>query len=241
MIGQGGSQRAKRGRPKKKPSYSREDQINELIEIVTSCFGEPYDDRDERSEDAPTIEGVSAELKINPVKVRKLLITAEYFTTEISRKVQSLKKAGLSVTQIMSETGLGQASVYSYLPYTKGVYKLKEPTLYAEQTRLFRRRKKVCENLQEHIEDCDAGQYLWEAILAFENYPFVSESGKRFKYLIDNDQICCNDLKITRKEIEDIFFKAKEIQAVTDWESKKSIKCNDLEELMAIFLRIGAC
>ena len=134
---------------------------------------------------APTIESVAETLGVTPVKVRKLLITADYFSTVISRKVQTLHRKGLCIKDIMAETGLKQASVYSYLPYTKGAYKLKEPTLYAEQTRLFRRRKRACESLEEHMLDCDACQHLWKAIQAFENYPFRDDCKKRFRYRIE--------------------------------------------------------
>ena len=95
MLGPNGSQRAKSGRPKKKPGYCREDQIEELIDEAVSLFGEPYDDRDDRPEDAPTIESVAEALGVTPVKVRKLLITADYFSSVISRRVQALHRKGI--------------------------------------------------------------------------------------------------------------------------------------------------
>ena len=242
MLGPNGSQRAKSGRPKKKPGYCREDQIEELIDEAVSLFGEPYDDRDDRPEDAPTIESVAEALGVTPVKVRKLLITADYFSSVMSRKVQSLHRKGMCVTDIMAETGLRQASVYSYLPYTKGVYKLKEPTLYAEQTRLFRRRKRACEALDEHMLDCDVCQHLWEAIQAFENYPFIDEGKKRFKYRIDCDQIICNGVRLTRKEIEEAFKKVRKLQIEKGGICEEdALRCCLAKELLVVFLRIGAC
>ena len=242
MNGADGSQRARGGRPKKKPGYCREEKIEELIETAVSLFGEPYDDRDERSEDAPSLNSVAAEMGITSVKVRRLLITAEYFSTELSRKVLSLHKKGLGIQEIMKETGLGQASVYGYLPYLKGAYKLEEPTLYAEQTRLFRRRKRVCERLEEHLCEQDACEYLWEAILAFENYPFVEECGKRFRYSVSCDQIICQDSVICRSEIEKAFRRARKVQ------EEKGCVCHSVylggcaaEEIYTIFLRVGAC
>ena len=102
-----------------------------------------------------------------------------------------------------------------YLPYTKGVYKLKEPTLYAEQTRLFRRRKRACEALDEHMLDCDVCQHLWEAIQAFENYPFRDDCKKRFRYRIDCNEIVCDNVRLTRKEIEEAFKKVRKLQTKT--------------------------
>lgn len=242
MNGPKGSKRARRGRPKKKPDYSREEQIEELIDSAISLFGEPYDDRDERSSEAPTIESVADALDITPVKVRKILITAEYFSTDISRRVQALHKDGYSVKEIMKKTGLGQASVYSYLPYTKGAYKLQDPTLYAEQTRLFRRRKRSCERLEEHLCSCDAAEYLWDAIIAFENYPFVEDCGKRFKYTVSHDQICCNGTVLYRSEIEKAFRNVRRAQEENGCVSSvESLECCAASELFTVFLRIGAC
>ena len=242
MIDQTSSERAKGGRPKKKPGYCREEQIELLIDEAVSLFGEPYDDRDDRPEDAPTIEYVADALGITPVKVRKLLITADYFSSAISRKVQALHRNGMSVSDIMVETGLRQASVYSYLPYMKGVYKLKEPTLYAKQTRLFRRRKKACEALEEHMLDDDVCQHLWEAIEAFENYPFVDDGGKRFKYSVEFDQIICNGVRLTRKEIEDAFKKVRQLQVEQGGVCEEdALRCCLTKELLVVFLRIGAC
>lgn len=246
-IGQSGSEKgAKRGRPKKKPNYCKEDQIENLIDSVTSRFGAPYDDRDERDPDAPTIEGVGNELGINPVKIRKLLITADYFSTAISRQVNILQKQGDCIKEIMEKTGLSKASVYSYLPYSKGAYKLKEPTLYAEQTRLFRRRKNACEKLAEKLlcknNVVECGDCLWESILAFENYPFVKNCGERFQYLINDDCIICNGLRITRKQIEEAFYKVRKAISNNSMLSLAEIlNCIGSEELIAIFLRIGVC
>lgn len=139
-----GTVKAKRGRPKKKPGYDRAEVIDELLMKVAESFGTPFDDREERIEDAPTIVSVANALQITPIKVRKMLITAGYYSTAMSRKVQALQDEGYSVQKIMEETGLKKASVNGYLPYTKGAYKLESPTLYAEQGRLFRSRKVFC-------------------------------------------------------------------------------------------------
>ena len=52
-------QKAKRGRPRKKPDYDRTEQIDVLLEKAVDLFGEPFDDRKERSEDAPSIREVA--------------------------------------------------------------------------------------------------------------------------------------------------------------------------------------
>lgn len=68
--------KAKRGRPKKKPGYERAEVIDELLVEAVESFGMPFDDREERPEDAPTIVSVANALQITPIKVRKMLITA---------------------------------------------------------------------------------------------------------------------------------------------------------------------
>ena len=62
--------KAKRGRPKKKPGYDRTKVIDELLVKAVEFFGMPYDDREERPEDAPTIVSVANALQISPIKVR---------------------------------------------------------------------------------------------------------------------------------------------------------------------------
>lgn len=83
--------KTKRGRPKKKPGYDRAEVIDDLLVKVVEFFGTPFDDREERPEDAPTIVSVANALQITPIKVRKMLITAGYYSTAMSRKVQALQ------------------------------------------------------------------------------------------------------------------------------------------------------
>ena len=114
-----GTVKAKRGRPKKKPDYDREKEIEAVQAMAVELFGEPYDDRIERSEDAPSIRDVANAMNTTPLRVRKILVTAGVYSTKLSRKVQSLYEDGCSIQQIMDETGLKRASVHAYLPYVK--------------------------------------------------------------------------------------------------------------------------
>ena len=63
-----------RGRPKKKPEYDREQEISDLVRQVVELYAIPYDDRDERPPDAPSINWIAQTLNISRLKVRKLLI-----------------------------------------------------------------------------------------------------------------------------------------------------------------------
>ena len=114
--------KAKRGRPKKKTDHDREKEIEAFQTRAVELFVELYDDRIERSEDAPSVREVANAMNTTSLRVRKMLITAGVYSTRLSRKVQSLYEDGCSIQQIMDETGLKKSSVHGYLPYIKGNY-----------------------------------------------------------------------------------------------------------------------
>ena len=236
--------KTKRGRPKKKPGYDRAEVIDDLLVKAVEFFGTPFDDREERPEDAPTIVSVANVLQITPIKVRKMLITAGYYSTAMSRKVQALQDEGYSIREIMEETGLGKASVNGYLPYTKGAYKLDSPTLYAEQGRLFRTRKSACESLREHLETESAEMYLWKAIEVFAKYPFVTEKGLPLKYTVRSGEIFFNrkEKSVTKATVMKAFRQARQIQAEKGFvKGPKELGTFGASYLYPVFLRIGVC
>lgn len=237
-FGQCGSKRVKRGRPKKKPNYDREKEIDDLIQQAVTLFEVPYDDRDERSPDAPTIKSVAAAMNTSRVRLKKLLITAGYYSSETSRKVQMLLSQGYTINQIIQETGLSSAGVNAVLPYKRGVYNLEDPPLYSEICKQFRKRKRACEQLIDHLDESDSQKYLWEAIQAFENYSFQMESGKRFKYTIENECLYLEGQTFPRNEIETVFYKIRELKRTGSVIDKKNSQCCDM--IYTIFLRIGA-
>ena len=198
-----GTEKEKRGRPKKKPGYSKTEEIDKLLKTAVTPFVEPYDDRKHRSEDAPTILDVANAMNTTPLKVRKLLITAGFYSTQLSRKIQSLHADGFSLQEIMAKTALKKASVHGYLPYSKGAYLLTNPTLRAEQRCLFRMRKRACKRLNE----CATDQNLWIAIEAFAGYPFKAPDGSSLKYQVDGDELVFlnQDIRITKSEVMDAF------------------------------------
>ena len=79
---------------------------------------------------------------VSQVTVKKILIDKGLFSTKTSQKVQCLHKQGVSVEEIMKETGLSRSSVYNYLPYTKGIYNTDNPTKNALYMRKYRAKKK---------------------------------------------------------------------------------------------------
>lgn len=236
--------KAKRGRPKKKPGYDRTKVIDELLVKAVESFGMPYDDREERPEDAPTIVSVANALQITPIKVRKMLITAGYYSTAMSRKVQALQDEGYSIQEIMDETGLKRASVNGYLPYTKGAYKLDEPSVYAEQGRTFRTRKNAYEALQEHMDAEDAEGYLWQTIEAFANYPFSTEKGLSMKYTVKGREIFFDrkEKSVTKASVVKAFHRARQLQNEKGGvNGPKELGTFGASYLYPVFLRIGVC
>ena len=237
-------EKAKRGRPEKKPGYDKAEVIDDLLKKAVELFEEPLDDRIERSEDEPSLSYVAESLGISKPKARKLLITAGYYSTALSRKIQELQCAGLCISEIMERTGLGQTSVHCYLPYSKGAYNLEKPTLYAEQGRLYRKRKCACESLLNHLDCAEAEQYLWEAIEAFAGYPFCTAKGLPVKYTVKGGELFFNrkEKSITRATVMEAFHKARELQTADGFVSgPKKLGTFGASYLYAVFLRIGVC
>lgn len=175
-------------RPKKKisdPALSMEQLLNKAVDL----FQEPYDDRDERESSLPSLRAIADQLNTTILRTRKLLITAEYYSTETSRLVQSLTNAGMGIEEIMAATGLKLASINSYLPYKNLAFNLDQTTVNADRHRVFRRRVKAVEELNTHTGFPDEMESLWKAIIAFENYPFKTSGrgnrkGVRFTYTV---------------------------------------------------------
>ena len=239
-----GIEKAKRGRPKKKPDYDREKEIEAFQARAVELFGEPYDDRIERSEDAPSIRDVANAMNTTPLRVRKMLVTAGVYSTKLSRKVQSLYEDGCSIQQIMDETGLKRASVHAYLPYVKGNYNLPDSTLNAERKRVFRKRIRVCERLGQEIDSPDAEKYLWDAIMAYADYPLLTEKGLSMKYTVRGGEIFFNrkEKSVTRASVMKAFHRARQIQHEKGFVSgPKELGTFGASYIYPVFLRIGVC
>ena len=231
---------AKRGRPPKKPDYDRDEELNALVTTAAELFAEPYDDRVERSADAPSIRDVASAMDTTILTARKILITARYYSTELSRKVQTLHEQGCDVQQIMDQTGLKRASVHAYLPYMKGKYNLTDATLNAERRRTFRTRKAACEKLGENPTD----ENLWAAIKAFEGYPFTTEKGLSLKYTVKGGEIFFSrkEKSVTRATVLEAFNRARQIQKDEGCVSgPKKLGTFGASYLYPVFLRIGVC
>ena len=106
------------GRKKLKPEYDAGKNLKEQIERAVVLY-----------EEECSLRSIADVLTLNPIKVRKLLITAGVYKSDVAEKVQdtfeeyretqNYKEAILSTANTLQ---LSKASVTSYLPYEKGVY-----------------------------------------------------------------------------------------------------------------------
>ena len=133
-----------------------------------------------------SLQAIGDELGLNPIKVRKLLITAGVYESDVAEKVQdtfevyretqSYKEAILSTANALK---LSKASVTSYLPYEKGVYfpstaEKEKISVGAECQRRYRAVKKLrMEPTEENLLD---------AVLTYAGVKFKTYSGLPFTY-----------------------------------------------------------
>ena len=163
------------GRKKLKPEYDAGKILKEQMESVTMLYDSEM-----------SLQAIADKLELNPIKVRKLLITAGVYESEVAEKVQdtfsnyretqSYKEAILSTANVLK---LSKASVTSYLPYEKGVYfsstaDKKKISVGAERQRRYRAVKKLrMEPTEEH---------LWDVVLIYADRQFKTYSGLAVTY-----------------------------------------------------------
>lgn len=155
------------GRPQKKPTYNSELQFHNFLQDLREAY-----------EKSDSLRMLASELNISLLKLRKLLITAGIFTSDTCTEVNELYQAGRKISEIMELTDLSRASVHSYLPYTKGIYNAEEISLNAERCRIYRVRQEQVRVLQKVPSE----ENLWQAIIAFQEYPFKTATGLPFHY-----------------------------------------------------------
>ena len=163
------------GRKKSKPEYSADRNLAQQMEAAVLLY-----------KDNMPLQAIADALSLNPIKVRKLLITAEVYESDTARLVQQTfntfrETQGYSaaVTSTMSALQLSRPSVTSYLPYEKGVYFPEEAeaaniSAGAERQQHYRAvvalKKNPCE------------ENLWKCVVAFRGYKFKTLSGLPFTY-----------------------------------------------------------
>ena len=163
------------GRQKRKPEYDAGKNLKEQMEATVLLY-----------KDGMTLQAIADALSLNPIKVRKLLITAGVYESDTAKIVQqtfgsfrSTQSYFDAVTSTMAVLQLSHSSVTSYLPYEKGVYfpetaEAANISAGAERQRHYRAvdalRKNPCE------------ENLWKCVVAFRGYKFKTMSSLPFTY-----------------------------------------------------------
>ena len=132
-----------------------------------------------------SLQAIGEELGLNPIKVRKLLITADVYESKVAEKVkntfeeyretQDYKTSILSTANTLQ---LSKASVTSYLPYKKGVYypsiEKEKISVGAERQRRYRAMKRWRSNPTE--------ENFWGVVVGYAGVKFKTYSGLPFTY-----------------------------------------------------------
>ena len=102
----------------------------------------------------------------------------------------------------------------------------------------------MCEKLHQKIDSADVDEYLWDAIVAFVDYLFKTETGLSMKYTIEGGEIFFNrkEKSVTRATVMRAFQQARQIQKTEGCVSgTKKLGTFDASYLYSVFLRIGVC
>ena len=164
------------GRKKLKPEYDAGKNLKEQMESAVALYNSEM-----------SLQAIGDALNLNPIKVRKLLITAGVYESEVAEKVkntfeeyretQDYKTAILSTANTLQ---LSKASVTSYLPYQKGVYfpstEKDKISVGAERQRRYRAMKRWRADPTE--------ENFWGVVLTYAGVKFKTYSGLPFSYEI---------------------------------------------------------
>ena len=162
------------GRKKLKPEYDAGKNLKEQMDAAVSLYKNN------------SLQAIADALSLNPIKVRKLLITAGVYESDVAEKVQDTfeeyretqdyKTAILSTAATLE---LSKASVTSYLPYKKGVYfpntaDKEKISVGAERQRRYRAMKRWRADPTE--------ENFWDVVVAYAGVKFKTYSGLPFSY-----------------------------------------------------------
>lgn len=178
-----------------KPEYSAEKNLRNQVDAAVALYKKDM-----------TLQAIAEELSLNPIKVRKLLITSGVYQSDIADAVQQTFQSfrttqdyKTAVSSTMIALHLSRPSVTSYLPYEKGVYFPEDAdaaniSTGAERQRHYRAvtalKKSPCE------------ETLWNCIVAFRGYKFKTLSGLPFAYRLKRGRgdVFTKELWIDRRE-----------------------------------------
>ena len=162
------------GRKKLKPEYDAGKNLKEQMESAVALYNSEM-----------SLQAIGDELGLNPIKVRKLLITAGVYESDLAEKVQDTfeeyhetQDYKTSILSTAAALDLSIASVTSYLPYKKGVYfpstEKEKISVGAERQRRYRAMKRWRADPTE--------ENFWSVVLVYAGVKFKTYSGLPFTY-----------------------------------------------------------
>ena len=165
------------GRKKLNPEYDAGKNLKEQMESAVALY-----------DSGMSLQVIGEELGLNPIKIRKLLITAGVYESEVAKKVkntfeeyretQDYKTSVLSTANALQ---LSKASVTSYLPYQKGVYF--PSTASKEKIRVGAERQRRYRAMKRWRAD-PTEENFWGVVLTYAGVKFKTYSGLPFSYEI---------------------------------------------------------
>lgn len=163
------------GRKKLKPEYDAGKNLKEQMESAVALYDSEM-----------SLQAIGDALNLNPIKVRKLLITAGVYESDAAEKVKNTfeeyretQDYKTSIISTSSTLQLSKASVTSYLPYKKGVYfpstaEKEKISVGAERQRRYRAMKRWRTDPTE--------ENFWGVVVAYAGVKFKTYSGLSFSY-----------------------------------------------------------
>ena len=160
-----------------KPEYDAGKNLKEQLDATVAFYDSEM-----------SLQAIGDELGVNPIKVRKLLITAGVYESEVAQKVQDtfeeyreIQDYKTSILSTANALQLSKASVTSYLPYQKGVYfpstaSKEKISVGAERQRRYRAMKRWRADPTE--------ENFWGVVLTYAGVKFKTYSGLPFSYEI---------------------------------------------------------
>lgn len=164
------------GRKKLKPEYDAGKNLKEQMESAVALYNSEM-----------SLQAIGEELGLNPIKVRKLLITAGVYESDVAEKVKNTfeeyretQDYKTSILSTANNLQLSKASVTSYLPYQKGVYfsstEKDKISVGAERQQRYRAMKRWRAD--------PTGENFWGVVLVYAGVKFKTYSGLPFSYEI---------------------------------------------------------
>ena len=165
------------GRKKSKPNFNSTKNLMEQMEAAVDLYNADF-----------SLQAIAGEIGLNPIKVRKLLITAGVYESETAEMVQDTFNEYIetqnyadAILSTASALQLSKSSITSYLPYEKGVYF--PSTVAGDKISVGAERQRRYRAVKELLKE-PSEERLWNCVVAFRGYVFHTVKGLPFSYEI---------------------------------------------------------